>query len=68
MNDTEMIVGEPPAPEIFEDINLAWYCDRMNQIPMNQRPPLFFNPEQLLGRNDPCFCGSGKKYKKCCMK
>ena len=19
-----------------------------------------------LGRNDPCFCGSGKKYKKCC--
>jgi len=21
-----------------------------------------------LGRNDPCLCGSGKKYKKCCMK
>jgi len=20
-----------------------------------------------LGRNDPCWCGSGKKYKKCCM-
>lgn len=20
------------------------------------------------GRNDPCPCGSGKKYKKCCMK
>jgi methionyl aminopeptidase len=20
-----------------------------------------------IGRNDPCFCGSGKKYKKCCM-
>jgi hypothetical protein len=20
-----------------------------------------------LGRNDPCPCGSGKKYKKCCM-
>lgn len=19
-----------------------------------------------LGRNDPCYCGSGKKYKKCC--
>ncbi len=19
-----------------------------------------------IGRNDPCFCGSGKKYKKCC--
>jgi preprotein translocase subunit SecA len=21
-----------------------------------------------LGRNDPCPCGSGKKYKKCCMR
>ncbi len=20
-----------------------------------------------LGRNEPCFCGSGKKYKKCCI-
>ena len=23
---------------------------------------------QRIGRNDPCSCGSGKKYKKCCMK
>ena len=22
--------------------------------------------EQTPGRNDPCPCGSGKKYKKCC--
>ena len=21
----------------------------------------------MLGRNEPCHCGSGKKYKKCCM-
>ncbi len=20
-----------------------------------------------VGRNDPCLCGSGKKYKKCCI-
>ncbi|MGD2074999.1 MAG: SEC-C metal-binding domain-containing protein [Gammaproteobacteria bacterium] len=20
-----------------------------------------------MGRNDPCPCGSGKKYKKCCL-
>lgn len=26
-------------------------------------PPL---PAQKPGRNDPCPCGSGKKYKKCC--
>lgn len=22
--------------------------------------------EPKIGRNDPCICGSGKKYKKCC--
>jgi preprotein translocase subunit SecA len=24
--------------------------------------------EKAIGRNDPCPCGSGKKYKKCCGK
>jgi hypothetical protein len=24
--------------------------------------------KQKIGRNDLCYCGSGKKYKKCCMK
>jgi hypothetical protein len=24
-------------------------------------------PQQSVGRNDPCPCGSGKKFKKCCM-
>lgn len=24
--------------------------------------------EPKIGRNDPCKCGSGKKYKKCCAK
>ena len=24
--------------------------------------------EEKIGRNDPCTCGSGKKYKKCCGK
>ncbi|MFL5955661.1 MAG: SEC-C metal-binding domain-containing protein, partial [Gaiellaceae bacterium] len=32
--------------------------------PMAQRPKV--NSEQeSIGRNDPCWCGSGKKYKKC---
>ena len=29
-----------------------------------QRP---FVKARDVGRNDPCPCGSGKKYKKCCM-
>jgi hypothetical protein len=27
----------------------------------------FVNPLRDVGRNDPCPCGSGKKYKKCCL-
>jgi preprotein translocase subunit SecA len=23
------------------------------------------DPDKDVGRNDPCWCGSGKKYKKC---
>lgn len=29
------------------------------------RPKTVVNAEPKIGRNDPCFCGSGKKYKKC---
>lgn len=27
----------------------------------------YVRPEPKIGRNDPCLCGSGKKYKKCCL-
>ena len=27
----------------------------------------YLNPLRDVGRNDPCPCGSGKKYKKCCL-
>ena len=26
------------------------------------------NRDQKVGRNDPCPCGSGKKYKQCCLR
>lgn len=29
-------------------------------------PPKTVVAEKKVGRNDPCPCGSGKKYKKCC--
>ncbi len=31
-----------------------------------QKP--FVRPGSALSRNDPCPCGSGKKYKKCCLR
>ncbi len=27
----------------------------------------FTNPLRGVGRNDPCPCGSGKKFRKCCL-
>lgn len=32
------------------------------------RPQTFTRPGDKIGRNDPCPCGSGKKFKKCCQK
>lgn len=41
--------------------------DRQYMRPMEHHP----TPEQRatgkVGRNNPCPCGSGKKFKKCCM-
>jgi hypothetical protein len=41
--------------------------------PPSPAPPAYVAPKPLVrgpkvGRNDPCPCGSGKKYKKCCGK
>ncbi len=33
-----------------------------------QKVETYVRPEPKVGRNDPCSCGSGKKYKKCCGK
>lgn len=30
-------------------------------------PETYVRPGPKVGRNDPCPCGSGKKYKKCCL-
>ncbi len=36
--------------------------------PQRPRKRSGVNPARVkIGRNDPCFCGSGKKYKKCCL-
>ena len=34
---------------------------------LERKPAPFLRTEKPVGRNDPCPCGSGKKYKKCCM-
>jgi uncharacterized protein len=38
----------------------------LEDLPIVDGTP-YLNPLREVGRNDPCPCGSGKKYKKCCL-
>ncbi|MCX6878804.1 MAG: SEC-C metal-binding domain-containing protein [Verrucomicrobia bacterium] len=54
-NGWQVVIGlEPGKPEDISDI------ERL------RNPPEPFRAEPTTGRNDPCPCGSGKKFKKCC--
>jgi len=46
----------------FKKVDGCWYFFD-GQAP---RPATFVRSEPKIGRNAPCPCGSGKKYKKCC--
>lgn len=55
-NDIHAIVGlEPDKTENITDIDRA----------LQARQPVDRSPK--IARNDPCPCGSGKKFKKCCV-
>ncbi|MCB1756013.1 MAG: YchJ family protein [Gammaproteobacteria bacterium] len=48
----------------FEKKDGQWFF-RDAKAPMIEQ---FRREQPKVGRNDPCICGSGKKYKKCCGK
>ncbi len=37
------------------------------RLPVYSPETVIKSPEEKIGRNDPCPCGSGKKFKKCCL-
>jgi SWIM/SEC-C metal-binding protein len=54
-HDWQYIIGiEPDKPENISDLEKLL------------NPPEPIKLGNKIGRNDPCPCGSGKKYKKCC--
>lgn len=60
-----------PSQEIVDKLNLLMAKKKEEQAERERlahtpRQP-FVREEPRVGRNDPCPCGSGKKYKKCCM-
>ncbi len=55
-NGWKFIIGvEADKPEDISDLHKA----------MNPSQPIQVSPK--IGRNDPCPCGSGKKFKNCCI-
>jgi uncharacterized protein YecA (UPF0149 family) len=52
----------PPAQAdkgVWEEQNQKEYKEESPGMVVPKRPK--------IGRNDPCSCGGGKKYKKCCL-
>lgn len=60
-----------PSQEVVDKLRLLVtrkkeeQAERERLATMPRQP--FVREEPRVGRNDPCPCGSGKKYKKCCM-
>lgn len=60
-NGWEVIIGiEPDKPEDLSDVQ------RLLGVKVENTKTIV--NEVQIGRNDPCLCGSGKKYKRCCGK
>ena len=43
-------------------------AEKRKEIQKKYRESVMVRNENKIGRNDPCPCGSGRKYKKCCGK
>lgn len=66
--ETENIIRH--VVELFKDMNEEELALQYAQIEKKQNDFGKKKPTKVIkvGRNDPCPCGSGKKYKKCCGK
>ncbi|MGA2060274.1 MAG: SEC-C metal-binding domain-containing protein [Thermoguttaceae bacterium] len=61
------------AEAVHEDASSAGEIASQQQAAIegtevDHKPQPIRNRQQRVGRNDPCPCGSGKKFKNCCMK
>jgi len=65
--------GEPwrfYTPEAIAARQARWAKEDMEERDdetLDDIPPPYIREAPKVGRNDPCPCGSGKKYKKCCL-
>lgn len=62
MNNTrEWFLKGHTSEELFQQEREA-----LRPLPETKSNPAKMKSKKKIGRNDPCPCGSGKKYKKCC--
>ena len=59
---TDMLAGAARAYRYFKEDRLAYAQAAARRAP----PEPYERAAPKVGRNDPCPCGSGKKYKRCC--
>lgn len=57
----DWLYGLPQWNAIFSE-------EEQKKLYKEQKESTTIRKEKKVGRNDPCPCGSGKKYKKCCGK
>jgi hypothetical protein len=70
----ELAGSEPADPTRFDTHGLGYLDDPIGELDEalasdgeDEAPEPVQNPLRDVGRNDPCPCGSGKKFKKCCL-
>ena len=63
----EQATGEPSASPRGEPVRRSSY-EPSSSAPASRAAGSSAASHSEAGRNDPCPCGSGKKYKKCCGK
>jgi len=61
-HDPTSAFGEPPKPDQSKPSDVV--SEAADQLSKDKPKPKRTGPK--VGRNDPCPCGSGKKYKQCC--
>lgn len=61
--DTVKMLYHVVNPERVQRVRVAKEVETVNPDDGKQKP--FVRKEKKVGRNDPCPCGSGKKYKNC---
>ena len=57
--EADWLYGLPEWNDIFDE-------DKRKELYKEQKRSTTVVKGEKIGRNDPCPCGSGKKYKKCC--